>query len=154
MSLPLSVQGVDKCPSIRACPTCGQRVEHDRTGCKNIICPRCQVEFCFVCLKLTSECLKTSSYFKPCKDGVAPRQTSIPVCRAWTSVPPSGPVPCGRVEHDRTGCKNIICQRCQVEFCFVCLKVTSECLKTSSYFETLQRRVAPRQTSIPVWHHN
>ncbi|XP_026208138.1 probable E3 ubiquitin-protein ligase ARI7 isoform X2 [Anabas testudineus] len=73
------VQGVDKCPSIRACPTCGQRVEHDKTGCKNIICPRCQVEFCFVCLKLTPECLKTSSYFIPCSDGVAPRQTSIPV---------------------------------------------------------------------------
>ncbi|XP_041635473.1 uncharacterized protein LOC121504609 [Cheilinus undulatus] len=73
------VQGVDACPSIRACPTCGQTVEHDKTGCKNIICPRCQVEFCFVCLKLTPECLKTSSYFIPCSDGVAPRQTSIPV---------------------------------------------------------------------------
>uniref|UniRef100_A0AAQ4S026 RING-type domain-containing protein n=1 Tax=Gasterosteus aculeatus aculeatus TaxID=481459 RepID=A0AAQ4S026_GASAC len=75
------VDGVDACPSIRACPTCGQKVEHDKTGCKNIICPRCQVEFCFVCLKLTPECLKTSSYFIPCSDGVAPRQTSIPVWR-------------------------------------------------------------------------
>ncbi|XP_069025939.1 E3 ubiquitin-protein ligase DDB_G0292642 [Embiotoca jacksoni] len=74
------VQGVDACPSIRACPTCGQTVEHDKTGCKNIICPRCQVEFCFVCLKLTRKCLKTSSYFIPCSIGVAPRQTSIP---AW-----------------------------------------------------------------------
>ncbi|XP_076016417.1 E3 ubiquitin-protein ligase RNF144A-like isoform X3 [Genypterus blacodes] len=73
------VQGVEACPSIRACPTCGQRVEHDETGLKNIICPRCQVEFCFVCLKLTPECLKTSSYFIPCSDGVAARQTSIPV---------------------------------------------------------------------------
>nr|XP_046237254.1 probable E3 ubiquitin-protein ligase ARI5 isoform X1 [Scatophagus argus] len=73
------VKGVEACPSIRACPTCGHRVEHDKTGCKNIICPRCQVEFCFVCLKLTPECLKTSSYFIPCSDGVAPRQTSIPV---------------------------------------------------------------------------
>lgn len=74
------VQGV-VCPSIRACPTCGQKVEHDNTGCKNIICPRCLVEFCFVCLKLTPECLKTSSYFIACSDGVAPRQTSIPVWR-------------------------------------------------------------------------
>nr|XP_020480242.1 E3 ubiquitin-protein ligase RNF19A-like [Monopterus albus]XP_020480243.1 E3 ubiquitin-protein ligase RNF19A-like [Monopterus albus] len=73
------VQGVDRCPSIRACPTCGQIAEHDSTGCKNITCCRCQVEFCFVCLKLTPECLKTSSYFIPCSDGVAPRQTSIPV---------------------------------------------------------------------------
>ncbi|KAM9424199.1 putative E3 ubiquitin-protein ligase RNF144A-A [Pholidichthys leucotaenia] len=74
------VQGIS-CPSIRVCPTCGQRVEHDKTGCKNVICPRCQKEFCFVCLKLTPECLETSSYFIPCSDGVAPRQTSIPVWR-------------------------------------------------------------------------
>ncbi|XP_056155931.1 uncharacterized protein LOC130130298 [Lampris incognitus] len=79
-SLP-QVQGVAACPSIRACPTCGQRVEHDKTGCKNILCPRCQVEFCFVCLKLTPVCLRTSSYFLPCHDGVAPRQTSVPVWR-------------------------------------------------------------------------
>lgn len=73
------VRGANKVPSIRACPKCGQRVEHDRTGCKNVICPRCQVEFCFVCLKLTPECLKTSTHYEPCSDGVAPRQTSIPV---------------------------------------------------------------------------
>ncbi|KPP67366.1 putative E3 ubiquitin-protein ligase RNF144A-A [Scleropages formosus] len=67
-----------QCPAIRACPTCGLLVEHDKTGCKNIICSRCQKEFCFVCLKLTPNCLKTSSYFELCSDGVAPRQTSIP----------------------------------------------------------------------------
>ncbi|KAM3590385.1 uncharacterized protein V6R79_008539 [Siganus canaliculatus] len=75
-SLP-RVEGLVDCPSIRACPTCGIMVEHDTTGCKNIICPRCQVEFCFVCLKLTPECLKTSSHFKLCS--LAPRQTTIPV---------------------------------------------------------------------------
>ncbi|XP_044197359.1 E3 ubiquitin-protein ligase dbl4-like isoform X1 [Thunnus albacares] len=75
------VKGVNACPSIRACPTCGQTVEHDKTGCKNVICPRCKVEFCFVCLKLTLACLKTSSYFIPCSGGVAPRQTSVPVWR-------------------------------------------------------------------------
>ncbi|XP_047674255.1 uncharacterized protein si:ch211-212k18.15 [Tachysurus fulvidraco] len=67
-----------KCPSLRACPTCGNLVEHNTTGCKNIICNRCHVEFCFSCLKLKVECLKTSSYFIPCSNGVAPRQTSIP----------------------------------------------------------------------------
>ncbi|KAK7909626.1 hypothetical protein WMY93_014310 [Mugilogobius chulae] len=79
-SLP-EVRGADAVPSIRACPTCGQRVEHDKTGCKNVICPRCQIEFCFVCLKLTPECLETSTYFIECSAGVAPRQTSIPVWR-------------------------------------------------------------------------
>ncbi len=66
------------CPSMRACPTCGNLVEHDTTGCKNIICNRCRVEFCFVCLKVTQVCLQTSSHFIACSDRVAPRQTSIP----------------------------------------------------------------------------
>ncbi|XP_060770738.1 probable E3 ubiquitin-protein ligase RNF144A-A [Neoarius graeffei] len=70
-----------KCPSLRACPTCGNLVEHDTTGCKNIICNRCQIEFCFSCLKITAECLQTSSYYTPCINGVAPRQTSIPTWR-------------------------------------------------------------------------
>ncbi|XP_075884461.1 E3 ubiquitin-protein ligase DDB_G0292642 isoform X2 [Nelusetta ayraudi] len=73
------VLGVTACPSIRACPTCGMKVEHDKTGCKNIICPRCNKEFCFVCLKLTPECLKTSTHYKLCS--MAPRQTSVPVWR-------------------------------------------------------------------------
>ncbi|XP_070786137.1 potential E3 ubiquitin-protein ligase ariadne-2-like [Enoplosus armatus] len=76
-----SVKGVPGCPSIRACPTCGFLVEHNKTRCKNITCHRCNVEFCFVCLKLTAECqrLKDSSYYVHCASGVAPRQTSIPV---------------------------------------------------------------------------
>ncbi|XP_028285444.1 uncharacterized protein LOC114451098 [Parambassis ranga] len=73
------VRGVDACPSIRLCPTCGLKIEHNRSGCKNVICPRCRVEFCFVCLKLTPVCLKSSTYFIPCIGGVAPRQTTVPV---------------------------------------------------------------------------
>ncbi|XP_073330745.1 uncharacterized protein [Pagrus major] len=75
------VEGVDGCPSIRACPTCGLLVEHNRSQCKNVICPRCKVEFCFVCLNTTEECqeLNPNSYFTVCSTGVAPRQTSIPV---------------------------------------------------------------------------
>ncbi|XP_045898806.1 probable E3 ubiquitin-protein ligase ARI5 [Micropterus dolomieu] len=73
------VRGVTGCPCIRACPTCGLLVEHNKTQCKNIICLRCKVEFCFVCLKLTEECLKSSTHFQACSTGVAPRQTSIPV---------------------------------------------------------------------------
>ncbi|XP_040887042.1 probable E3 ubiquitin-protein ligase ARI7 [Toxotes jaculatrix] len=73
-----SVKDVSGCPSIRACPTCGTLAEHNKTRCKNIVCPRCKVEFCFVCLKLKRECLKTSDYFTKCSSGVAPRQTSIP----------------------------------------------------------------------------
>ncbi|XP_067436810.1 probable E3 ubiquitin-protein ligase RNF144A-A isoform X1 [Thunnus thynnus] len=73
------VKDVTGCPSIRACPTCGQLLEHDKTQCKNIVCPRCKVEFCFVCLKVTDECLESSEHYEPCSSGVAPRQTSIPV---------------------------------------------------------------------------
>ncbi|XP_059932877.1 uncharacterized protein si:ch211-212k18.15 [Gadus macrocephalus] len=73
------VAGVGPVPSIRACPTCGLKVEHDKTGCKNILCPRCKVEFCFVCLKLTGQCLQTSCYFIACSSGIAPRQTAMPI---------------------------------------------------------------------------
>ncbi|XP_028994707.1 probable E3 ubiquitin-protein ligase RNF144A-A isoform X2 [Betta splendens] len=74
-----SVEGVSRCPSIRACPTCGILLQHDNTECKNVVCPRCKVEFCFVCLKLTDNCVITSDEFEPCYRRVAPRQTSIPV---------------------------------------------------------------------------
>uniref|UniRef100_A0A3B4F1N2 RING-type domain-containing protein n=1 Tax=Pundamilia nyererei TaxID=303518 RepID=A0A3B4F1N2_9CICH len=51
ISLP-EVEGVTSCPAIRLCPTCGMRVEHTTEYCKNINCPRCKMEFCFVCLEL------------------------------------------------------------------------------------------------------
>ncbi|XP_037540227.1 probable E3 ubiquitin-protein ligase ARI7 [Nematolebias whitei] len=73
------VVGVDSCPSVRACPVCGLKVEHNQKYCKNVVCPRCKEEFCFVCLKLKRICCQTSSPFTICPDGVAPRQTSIPV---------------------------------------------------------------------------
>ncbi|XP_029310923.1 uncharacterized protein LOC115023805 [Cottoperca gobio] len=76
ISLP-AVKGVTACPSVRACPTCGMKVEHSRQYCKNIDCPRCHVEFCFVCLKVKSEC--SSSPYNICPGGVAARQTSVPV---------------------------------------------------------------------------
>ncbi|XP_067378766.1 probable E3 ubiquitin-protein ligase RNF144A-A [Channa argus] len=73
------VEGVTACPSIRACPTCGILLERDKKRCKNITCPRCKIKFCFVCLKLTEECLPTSDYYIQCASGVAPRQASLPV---------------------------------------------------------------------------
>ncbi|KAI9543273.1 hypothetical protein NQZ68_011922 [Dissostichus eleginoides] len=76
------VEGVSGCPSIRACPTCGLLVEHNRTQCKNVFCARCKVKFCFVCLKLAEECVdedNISSFYKLCPSGVTPRQTSIPL---------------------------------------------------------------------------
>ncbi|XP_035004460.2 uncharacterized protein LOC118102419 isoform X1 [Hippoglossus stenolepis] len=79
ISLP-DVEGVTSCPSVRACPTCGMKVEHNQQNCKNIDCPRCSsVPFCFLCLKLKRECCQTSSPYGICLGGVAPRQTSIPV---------------------------------------------------------------------------
>ncbi|XP_028284770.1 probable E3 ubiquitin-protein ligase ARI7 [Parambassis ranga] len=60
-----------KCPSIRSCPVCGALLEHSKKMCNYVDCPRCEVEFCFICLKLSNECSQ------PCC--VAARQTSIPV---------------------------------------------------------------------------
>ncbi|XP_028851601.1 E3 ubiquitin-protein ligase RNF19A-like isoform X1 [Denticeps clupeoides] len=67
------------CPSMRACPTCGRLVEHSGQACKNMRCMRCQVEFCFICLKTKSVCSKTSWPYKACPGGVAPPQEAIPV---------------------------------------------------------------------------
>uniref|UniRef100_A0A3Q2PVB6 E3 ubiquitin-protein ligase ARIH2 n=1 Tax=Fundulus heteroclitus TaxID=8078 RepID=A0A3Q2PVB6_FUNHE len=76
-----NVKNVTQCPSIRACPTCGLLVEHTGKQCKNITCRQCKVEFCFVCLKITTECKKAPKYdyFGLCSSGIAARQTSIPV---------------------------------------------------------------------------
>ena len=67
-------------PSIRACPTCGKLIEHNGAACKNIICPRCSIEFCFACLELKKICQKTSprSWYGKCLKPVAPIQTKIP----------------------------------------------------------------------------
>ena len=67
-------------PNCRACPTCGKVLEHTTMACKNIVCPRCKKEFCFLCLELTVDCQKSapSSWYKACAKGIAPRQTSIP----------------------------------------------------------------------------
>ncbi|XP_073724378.1 potential E3 ubiquitin-protein ligase ariadne-2-like [Misgurnus anguillicaudatus] len=72
-----SVQNI-KCPSMRACPTCGTLIEHNTENCKMILCFQCNIEFCFLCLKPSEECLQTSTHFVKCSDGVAPRQTTIP----------------------------------------------------------------------------
>ncbi|KAI7789838.1 E3 ubiquitin-protein ligase RNF19A-like [Triplophysa rosa] len=67
-----------QCPSIRACPNCGVLIEHSGQACKMILCFECNIEFCFLCLKPTVECLKTSTHFIMCTTGVAPRQMAIP----------------------------------------------------------------------------
>ncbi|KAI9543269.1 hypothetical protein NQZ68_011918 [Dissostichus eleginoides] len=75
------VKGVSGCPSVRACPTCGLLVEHNKNRCKYIGCLRCKVKFCFVCLKRYEECLDEDrlSFYFCCASGVAPRQTTITV---------------------------------------------------------------------------
>ncbi|XP_074518259.1 E3 ubiquitin-protein ligase ARIH2-like [Halichoeres trimaculatus] len=74
------VKKATSCPSTRACPTCGFLIVHSSKGCKNVTCSRCKVQFCFVCLRLSQECVKLMTGSYPlCFGGVAPRQTTIPV---------------------------------------------------------------------------
>ena len=70
-------------PNRRACPNCGKVVEHNGSGCKMMDCKRCRKEFCFLCLELKADCLKSSpsGWFGKCKKPVAPKQKSIPVWR-------------------------------------------------------------------------
>ena len=64
-----NVSGIQS-PSLRACPHCGALVQHT-DACKNMKCPACQKDFCFVCLS------KNGGYnCGNCKPAV--RQTRIP----------------------------------------------------------------------------
>ena len=66
------------CPSIRLCPKCGCRIEHER-DCKHMKCPNtdCLTEFCFICLRTKqSGAWQCGSYKDKC--AVAQIQTVIP----------------------------------------------------------------------------
>ncbi|XP_069474308.1 E3 ubiquitin-protein ligase ARIH2-like [Ambystoma mexicanum] len=71
---------IKRCPSIRACPTCGLLIEH-KEMCKYIICCRCKVEFCFACLETAEVCQtrRPAANYMACAKPVAPKQTAIPV---------------------------------------------------------------------------
>lgn len=62
-------------PSIRACPFCGALVQHI-DACKQMNCPACSKEFCFICLKKKEGNWQCGSWNTKCTP--APRQTSIP----------------------------------------------------------------------------
>uniref|UniRef100_A0A8C2A2N0 RING-type domain-containing protein n=1 Tax=Cyprinus carpio TaxID=7962 RepID=A0A8C2A2N0_CYPCA len=50
ISLTYFTNGV-QCPKLRKCPSCDTLIEHNNIGCNNIKCPKCNNEFCFICLK-------------------------------------------------------------------------------------------------------
>ena len=59
-------------PSTRACVHCGALVQHIE-ACKQMKCPACSKEFCFICLRK-----KDVGGYKCGNCQPAPRQTSIP----------------------------------------------------------------------------
>ena len=70
----IAVAGLKNVPSIRACPNCTELFEHNGSGCKNVICPRCDFELCFICLSSKKMCL-SEPYAVTCS--IAPIQTKI-----------------------------------------------------------------------------
>ena len=64
-----------KCPSKRACVTCGNVIEL-KEGCKHMLC-KCQTEFCFICLgRRKGDIWPCGSYKTECT--LAPVQRIIP----------------------------------------------------------------------------
>ena len=62
-------------PSKRACPTCGEVIEH-KGGCKHMKCTGCGTDFCFLCLKKKVEGSSYCGYDTVCT--VAPVQNKLP----------------------------------------------------------------------------
>ena len=64
------------CPRLRACPSCGNVIEHE-SACRRVECNRCQTQFCFICLRIRHS--NDKNYY-PCPDkcATAPRQSYIP----------------------------------------------------------------------------
>ena len=61
---------------LRACPNCGVLIEH-KSGCKQMTCAKCTIEFCFICLrKRVGGSWSCGIYDTPC--ALAPIQTDIP----------------------------------------------------------------------------
>ncbi|KAG1958927.1 E3 ubiquitin-protein ligase ARIH2-like [Pimephales promelas] len=67
-----SVKG---CPYLRACPGCHALLTHSGEGCPNIICPQCNEEFCFRCLR--SECYDNEDFDDDDDDDVEPEPCVI-----------------------------------------------------------------------------
>lgn len=65
-----------ECPAIRAL-----LLEHNGFACKNLLCKRCKVEFCFLCLKLKRVCNPVSGPYEVCS--VVACQTEIPVWKRY-----------------------------------------------------------------------
>jgi hypothetical protein len=70
------VVGVQNCPAVRACPTCGLLIEHT-SACKQMVCP-CSQKFCFICLKTADARgnYQCGTYNFKCE--VSPLQTTMP----------------------------------------------------------------------------
>lgn len=90
-----------------------------------------------VCHSYEEEALKNCEfiYLASC-----PKLGKIPSVRACPS--------CDKLlEHDGHGCKNITCNKCQVEFCFACLETTKVCQRLKNgYYDECLKPIAPIQT--------
>ena len=62
-----------KCPAICSCPKCWFLIEH-KEACKHMKCPKCQQDFCIVCLQLKTTAWQYGSFNTPCEP--APIQTT------------------------------------------------------------------------------
>ncbi|XP_026208890.1 probable E3 ubiquitin-protein ligase RNF144A-A [Anabas testudineus] len=139
----------------KSCPGCTSPVVRTNQSDLRVHCTVCtgnkrrSYDFCWQCLRewkgpaprsdhcdndgCTNESLKTLT---SCPEITFKSRAKVTGCPSIRACPTCGIL----LQHDNIMCENVRCPRCKNKFCFVCLKPTcSSC------------RVAPRQTSIPVW---
>ncbi|XP_026208889.1 potential E3 ubiquitin-protein ligase ariadne-1-like isoform X2 [Anabas testudineus] len=141
----------------KSCPGCTSPVARTNQSDLRVRCTVCSAnkrlsyDFCWQCLRewkgpaprsdhcdndgCTNESLKTLT---TCPEITFKSRAKVTGCPSIRACPTCGIL----LQHDNIMCEKVQCPRCKNKFCFVCLKPT--CFSWCS-------RVAPRQTSIPVW---
>ncbi|XP_004484437.2 potential E3 ubiquitin-protein ligase ariadne-2-like [Dasypus novemcinctus] len=162
----LALSAVRRYCDIKECPRCKSLVERKELTHLRVLCTICSSslggpsEFCWQCLRAwkgqgtpsdhcaNEGCRDPSLHvLATCgtKDLPGSEIRGCPSIRACPT--------CGLLIEHKDKCKYVLCSRCHVEFCFACLDTAQACqaAKGGAWFQLCAKRLAPRQTRVPVW---
>ncbi|XP_073688468.1 E3 ubiquitin-protein ligase RNF19B-like [Garra rufa] len=159
----LASNAIRRLLDITNCPGCDWNIERLEPSSLCVQCSICSAnkgrmfEFCWQCLREWKGDQPRSDRCD--NEGCSNRETNLLRNCGTITLKDAGNIVCPAVRacpacglllnHNTNNSKSFMCFRCQFCFCFACLKSTSDCVKTSGYYQLCSDGVAPRQTSIP-----